>query len=97
MRFKGSARNKSNLDHLQRNVYAQSGFSAEREIACVALRSRRAANEDAAVGDKADLALGREGEEVASPIPIVEVKCPLVPVSGPCARSRESLARREQA
>jgi hypothetical protein len=78
-------------------VHAQSGFSAEREIAEVPLRSRRAANEDSAIGDKADLALGREGEEVASPIPIVEVKCALVPLSGPPARSRKSLARREQA
>jgi hypothetical protein len=76
---------------------AQLGFSAEREIACVALRSRRAANEDSAVGDKVDLAFGRDGEKVASPIPIVEVKRPLAPVRGPCARARESLARREQA
>ena len=74
-----------------------SSFSAEREIADVALRSRRAANEDSAVGDKSDLAVGCDGEEVASPIPIVEVKCPLVPVSGPSARSRENLAGREQA
>ena len=79
------------------NELRQSGFSAEREIADVALRSRLAANEDSAVGDKADLVLGRDGEEVASPIPIVKVKCPLVPVSGPSARSRKSLARREQA
>jgi hypothetical protein len=52
---------------------AQSGFSAKCEIADVALRSRRAANEDPAVGDKADIAFGRDGEEVPSPIPIVEV------------------------
>jgi hypothetical protein len=63
----------------------QSGFSAEHDVADIALRSRRAANEDSAVGDRADLALGHDGEEVASPIPIVEVKCPLGAVSGPSA------------
>src|SRR5262249_2551362 len=76
---------------------ARLGFSAECEIADVTLRSRRAAKEDSAVGDNSDLAITRDGEKVAPPIPIVEVKCPLVLVSGPSARSRKSLPRPKQA
>jgi len=74
-----------------------SGVATECEVADVAFRPRRAANENSSVGDKADFVIGRRFEKVASPIAVLEVERPSVTIRGPSARSRKRLAGRQHA